>query len=65
MPITYMKLREILAERNIKWTEIRKNCGISTDVIARINKNEYVSLQTLDKIAEYLKVDIGDIVQRK
>ncbi len=65
MSITYAKLREILTERNIKWIEIREKCNISPDVIARINKNEYVSLQTLDKIAEYLDVDFGDIIQRK
>ena len=36
--------------------------GISTNVLAKMNKGEYVSMESLHKICRALKCDIGDIV---
>lgn len=35
---------------------------ISTNVLAKMNKGEYVSMESLHKICKALKCDIGDIV---
>lgn len=43
-------------------TQLRDAAGISGNVIAKLGKNEPVSLESLLKIAETLDVDIGDII---
>jgi DNA-binding Xre family transcriptional regulator len=63
--ITYKRLREKVIERGLKWQDIRKEIGVSNDVIAKINKNEYVTLRTLEKFAEYFGCDIGELVEIK
>lgn len=63
--ITYKKLREKVIDKGLKWQDIRKEIGVSNDVIASINKNDYVTLRTLEKFAEYFGCDIGDLVEIK
>ena len=63
--ITYKGLREKVIERGIKWQDIKKSIGVSNDVIAKINKNDYITLRSLEKFSEYFKCDIGDLVQIK
>lgn len=63
--ITYRKLRELKVNSKKTWQDIRAETGLSHTVIARINKDEYVSLQSVETLAEYFKVDIGDVVEIK
>lgn len=43
-------------------TQLKEAAGVSTNVIAKLGKDEPVSMESLVKIAEALKVDFGDIV---
>ena len=62
MPITYKKLWKLLIDKEMNKTQLRDAAGISGNVIAKLGKNEPVSLESLLKIAETLDVDIGDII---
>ena len=63
--ITYRKLREKVIESGLRWQDIKKKLGVSNDVVARINKNDYITLRTLERFAEFFKCDIGDLVEIK
>jgi len=63
--ITYRKLREKVKENGLKWKEVQEAVGVSNEVIAKINRNDYISLKTLERFAEYFNCDIGDLVERK
>lgn len=63
--ITYRKLRDKVIERNVTWKVIKEELGISNDVVAKINKNDYITLRTLERFAEYFNCEIGDLVERK
>jgi len=65
MGISYAKLRELLIARKISRKELKANTNLSNGVLARIDKDEYMSLEALERIARSLNVDIGDIVQLK
>lgn len=43
-------------------TQLKKVAGVSSNVIAKLGKNEYVSIETLVKICFALDVDIGDVI---
>ena len=61
--ISYNKLWKLLIDRGIKKTELRTLAGVSTNVIAKLGKNEPVSMETLAKICTALNCDISDIVE--
>ena len=62
MRISYKKLWIKLAEREIDKAQFRKELEIATGTMTKLNKNEEVSLSVLLKICEYLKCNIGDII---
>ena len=61
--ISYNKLWKLLIDKHINKTELRKAAGISTNVIAKLGKNDPVSMETLAKICAALSCDIADIVE--
>ena len=58
----YNKLWKILIDRKLKRTDLRELAGISTTTVAKLGKDEYVSMECMDRICAALKCDIGDIM---
>lgn len=48
MSISYNKLWKMLVDRNMNKTELRTQAKISTNAIAKMGKNEPVSMDTMD-----------------
>ncbi len=63
MPIDYKKLWILLIEKSLSKSQLRENCHISPATLTKLNKNEYVSMEVLTRICNYLECDIGDIVE--
>ena len=62
MQVDYKKLWIRLIEKGIKnKTDLIPLAGISTNILAKLNKGEYVSMGSLAKICRALDCDIGDI----
>lgn len=56
------KLWILLIEKGIKnKTDLIPLAGISTNILAKLTKGEYVSMDSLAKICKALDCDIGDI----
>ena len=62
MGVSYNKLWKRLIDLNLNKTQLREKAGISTNAIAKLGKNEPVSLDTLDKICIALGCNIGDVM---
>ena len=62
MAVEYTKLWKILIDKRMKRTEMARNARISGNILAKLGKDEYVSLKSLEKICRLLGCDIGDIV---
>jgi DNA-binding Xre family transcriptional regulator len=52
-----------LHRKQVSKTELQKAINTSSATIAKISKNEYVSMKILDDICNYLECDIGDIIE--
>ena len=65
MNYNYNKLWKLLIDRKITKTEMRLQSGISTNMLAKMGKDEPVSIETLEKIALFLECGIDDIVDFK
>ena len=62
MDISYKKLWKILIDKEMNKTQLKEAAGVSSNVIAKLGKNEPVAIETLVKIAIALDVDISDII---
>ena len=63
MKISYNKLWKKLIDLKMKKYQLRDCACISSNSIAKLSKDENVSLDILGKICEALNCDIGDICE--
>ena len=63
MAISYDNLWKMLIDKKMNKTQLKESAGISTNAVAKLGKNESVSLETLEKICKLLQCNIGDIVE--
>ena len=64
MIYSYKKLWKMLIDRKITKTEMRKQAGISTNILAKMGKDEPVSMKSLAKISTVLECGLDDIVEK-
>ena len=62
MDVDYRKLWKLLIDKGIKnKTELIKMAGISTNILAKLGKGEFISMDSMQKICKALDCDVGDI----
>jgi len=47
----------------MKKSQLKEKAGISSNALAKLGKNESVSLDTIQKICVCLDCDIGDVIE--
>lgn len=63
MDVCYNKLFKLLIDKNMKKTEFSKVAGISANTLAKLSKNDYVSMEVLVKICRTLQCTPNDIME--
>ena len=63
MAANYKKLWKLLIDRDMKKKDLAGLAGISNTSIAKMGKNENVTMDVLVKVCTALKCDIGEIVE--
>ena len=63
MKDSYKKLFKLLIDKEMKKTEFAKKIGIGQNTLAKLSKNENVSMEILIKICEGLDCKLEDIVE--
>lgn len=62
MDVDYRKLWKLLIDKGIKnKTELITMAGISTNILAKLGKGEFISMDSIQKICKALDCDVGDI----
>lgn len=62
MDVDYSKLWEKVKEKGIKnKTDLIPMAGISTNILAKLSKGEFISMDSLQKICKALQCDVGDV----
>ena len=62
MKACYKKLWKLLIDKNLKRTDLKKLAGISSGSLAKLGKDENVSMENKQKICAALECNIGDIM---
>ena len=60
---SYKPLFVLLAKKGLTKTQLRIAIGIGPGTLAKLSKNEYVSMEVLDKICSYLQCSIEDGIE--
>lgn len=63
MPVSYDKLWKLLIDRKMNRTDLKAAAKISFNVLAKMGRNEFVSMESLHRICQTLSCDIGDIME--
>ena len=61
--VSYIRLWKLLLDKRLKRTDLKALAGISSSTLAKLGKNEYVSMEIVERICCALSCDIGDVVE--
>jgi predicted transcriptional regulator len=65
MKVNYNGLWKKLIDNKMKKKDLTKNIGISSNIIARMGKEEPVSLETVAKLCNYFSCSIDELISLK
>ena len=63
MSVCYNRLWKLLIDKKLKKTDLKILSGISSNVIAKLGKNEPVAIDSLEKLCISLNCNIEDIME--
>lgn len=63
MAVSYRKLFHLLVDRNMTAVQLQQQAGYSANITSRLRKNDYVSMESVEKICKALGCTANDIVE--
>lgn len=63
MDVCYNGLFKLLIDKGLKKTEFAKKVGISANTLAKLSRNEMVSMEMLVRICRKLECTLDDIIE--
>ena len=63
MAVSYKRLFHLLIERDMTTTMLQQQAGFSSNIIPRMKRNGYVSLETIESICRALNCGVDDILE--
>lgn len=63
MAVTYKKLFHLMIDKHISNVELMEQAGFSANIITRLKRDNYLSLDTIEKICNTLHCGVDDILE--
>lgn len=63
MAVTYKKLFHLLIDKGLSNAELMEQAGFSANIITRLKRNSYISLDSIEKICSVLNCGVDDILE--
>lgn len=63
MAVSYKRLFHLMIDKNISNSELMEQAGFSANIITRLKRNNYLSLDTIEKICQTLNCGVDDILE--
>ena len=63
MAVTYKKLFHLMIDREISNAELMEQAGFSANIITRLKRDNYLSLDTIEKICNTRNCGVDDILE--
>ena len=62
MGVNYDKLFKLLDEQNMTTVDLQEKANFSGNITTRMRRNEYISLESIEKICRTLSCRVDDIL---
>lgn len=63
MAVTYKKLFHLMIDKDLSNAELMEQAGFSANIITRLKRDNYLSLDTIEKICNTLNCGVDDILE--
>lgn len=63
MTISYKPFQKLLIDKGLKKQDVMRSANISNATMAKLNTNDYVSLEVIDKLCAALNCQPGDLIE--
>lgn len=63
MAVSYKKLFHLLIDRDIQAAELTEQAGFSANILTRLRREQYVSMESIEKICLALDCKVDDILE--
>ena len=63
MAVNYKKLFHLLIEKDMSNSQLQKEAGFSANIMTRMKRNQYISLESVENICRVLDCGVDDILE--
>ncbi len=63
MAVNYKKLFHLMIEKNLSNSDLQRKAGFSGNILTRLKRNRYVSLESIESICCVLECGVDDILE--
>ena len=63
MAVSYKKLFHLMVDRDISNAQLMERANFSPNIITRLKRDNYISLDTIEKICKALHCGVDDILE--
>ena len=63
MAVSYKKLFHLLIEKDMSNSQLQQEAGFSANIMTRMKRNQYISLESIENICRVLNCGVDDILE--
>ena len=63
MAVCYDRLFHLLIDRKMTNSQLKEQAGFSANIITRLKRDEYISIESIEKICRVLNCGVDDILE--
>ena len=64
MAVKYNKLFKLMIDKKMSNAELIQKAGFSANIMTRLKKDEYVSMESIEKICTALECNVDDVLEK-
>ena len=63
MAVSFNRLLKLVIDRKMSTAQLRNRAGVSANIITRLKKDEYISLESIERICTALDCGVDEILE--
>ena len=63
MAVCYDKLFHLMIDKRVTNAQLKEKAGFSANIITRLKRNEYISIESVERICRVLECSVDDILE--
>lgn len=63
MAVRYDKLFHLMIDKRVTNAQLKEKAGFSANIITRLKRNEYISIESVERICRVLECGVDDILE--